>query len=483
MAFKKVRLEEASKAAGLEMDQARRALEWLRSKGLIEVEELRRRYYFLGRGGRDAVAKGLPERRLATLVKEQGRVRVDEARKILGMDEKEFSAALGRAIRRRWISLVKEDGSFLISISEPEETDEERLLKKLMKGPLEESYLSEGELRLLSELKKRPDMVEQEEKAEVFVKLPDKWRPFVSSLPVEEEVVLLRPEHLLDDRWKKLKFSEIDITAPTPPIYPARKHPLNEFIKLVKEIFVSMGFEEVDGPLIQPAFWNFDALFTPQDHPAREMQDTFYIHGAEARLPDAAVVERVKEVHENGGETGSKGWGYEWSEEKARKVVLRTHTTAVTIRALYKLQNRDAKVFSVGRVFRNESVDSKHLAEFHQVEGIAVGEGMTLRHLMGYLTLFYKKLGFEKVKFWPTFFPYTEPSLQSMVYSEKLGKWLELCGMGIFRPEVVEPLGVKKPVLAWGMGLERLAMLYYDVTDIRQFYINRLSWLRSVRCR
>lgn len=483
LSFKKVRLEEVSEAADLEIDQARRALEWLRSKGLIEVEELRKRYYSLGRKGKEAVIAGLPERRLAVLVKEQGRIRVEEAQKILGMDKNEFNAALGRAIRRRWISLHKDDGSFLIPLSEPEETEEERLLKKLMRGPLEESYLSKEELQLLSELKKRPEMVDQEEKADVFVRLLDKWKSFVHSLSVEEEVVLLRPEHLLEDKWKRLKFSEIDIAAPTPPVYPARKHPLNEFIKLVKEIFVSMGFEEVDGPLIQPAFWNFDALFTPQDHPAREMQDTFYIHGAEAKLPDASVVKKVKEVHENGGDTGSKGWGYKWLEEKARKVVLRTHTTAVTIRALYRLENKDAKVFSVGRVFRNENVDSKHLAEFHQVEGIVVGEGMTLRHLMGYLTLFYKKLGFKKVKFWPTFFPYTEPSLQSMVYSEKLGKWLELCGMGIFRPEVVEPLGVKKPVLAWGMGLERLAILYYDVTDIRQFYINRLSWLRSIKCR
>lgn len=481
--FEKASLENVSKAANLEIDQARRALEWLRSKGFIEVEEVRRKYYFLGTEGREALVIGLPERRLATLVRERGKMSVDEAQKILNMDKEELNAALGRAIRHGWICLEKGDGSSLVSLSEPKETEEDRLLKRLAVGPLEESQLSEEELRVLWELKKRRGIVEQKEKVEVVVRLSDKWRSFVSSLPEEEEIVLLRPEHLLEDRWKRLKFSKIDISAPTPPIYPARKHPLNELIKLVKEIFISMGFEEVEGPIVQPAFWNFDALFTPQDHPAREMQDTFYIHGFEAKLSDIALVKKVKEVHESGGETGSRGWGYKWLEEKAKKVVLRTHTTTVTIRALYALGNKNARVFSVGRVFRNESVDSKHLAEFHQVEGIAVGDGMTLRHLMGYLTLFYRKLGFEKVKFWPTFFPYTEPSLQSMVYSEKLGGWLELCGMGIFRPEVVGPLGVKKPVLAWGMGLERLAMLYYDVTDIRQFYMNRLSWLRSIKCR
>ncbi len=414
LGFEKARLEEISKSSGLEMDQVRRAVEWLRSKGVIQVEEFKKKYYVLGEKGLEVTEKGLPERRLALLVKEQGKVKVDNARLILKMGEKEFNAALGRAIRRGWVSLLKEDGSFLTPLAEPRETMEERFLKRLLRGPLERSSLTQEELEVLNELKKRPGMIEVEERSEIFVKLVEEWRPFVGSLPIEEEIVLLRPEHLINDEWKKLRFSEIDITAPTPPVYPARKHPLNEFIKLVKEIFVSMGFEEVEGPIVQPAFWNFDALFTPQDHPAREMQDTFYIHGVKADLPESLVVKRVKDVHENGGEVGSKGWGYKWSEEKAKEVVLRTHTTAITIRALYELKGKDARIFSVGRVFRNENVDSKHLAEFHQVEGIAVGEGMTLRHLMGYLTLFYRKLGFEKVKFWPTFFPYTEPSLQSI---------------------------------------------------------------------
>lgn len=472
-------LEEAAKVAGLDMDQARRVIEWLRVKGIIRVREFKRKYYLLGKEGERALENGLPEKRLATAIKD--RARADEIRRSLKMDEKEFNAALGRALRRGWAYIDGE--GYLRPKGVPERLPEEDLLRKLASGPIEESSLSDQELALLYEVRKRPDYVEFYEKSEVYICIDPRWREEVEKLPLEKEVVQLKPEHLVDDAWKGLKFSKIDVSAPTPPAYSARRHPLNEFIKLVREIFVSLGFEEVRGPIIQLAFWNFDALFTPQDHPAREMQDTFYIKGLRGTLPDQDLVKKVRQVHEDGWVIGSRGWRYRWSEDRARMVVLRTHTTAVTVRALHELKDRDARIFSIGRVYRNENIDSKHLAEFYQVEGIAVGKGMSLRHLMGYLTLFYRKLGFEKVKFWPTFFPYTEPSLQSMVYSEKLGKWLELCGMGIFRPEVVRPLGVTKPVLAWGMGLERLAMLYYDVTDIRQFYTNNLSWLRSVKCR
>lgn len=479
LGYKELKLEEVSKAAGLDIDQARRVTEWLRVKGIIQVKEFKKKYYLLGKEGEKALEKGLPERRLLRAIKD--RVKVDEIRKKLNMDEKEFDAALGRALRRGWTYIDKE--GCLRPKEVPTRIPEEDLLRKLASGPVEESTLSNEELVLLQEVRKRPNYIESYEKGEVYLWIEPRWREEVEKLPLEEEIVQLKPEHLIDDVWRSLKFSKIDVSAPTPSIYPARRHPLNEFIKVVREIFVSLGFEEVRGPIIQSAFWNFDALFTPQDHPAREMQDTFYIKDLRGNLPDQDLVKNVRQVHEDGRIAGSRGWRYKWSEDKARKIVLRTHTTAVTIRTLHELKDRDARIFSIGRVYRNENIDSKHLAEFYQVEGIAVGKKMNLRHLMGYLTLFYKKLGFEKVKFWPTFFPYTEPSLQSMVYSEKLGKWLELCGMGIFRPEVVRPLGVTKPVLAWGMGLERLAMLYYDVTDIRQFYTNNLSWLRSVKCR
>jgi len=174
------------------------------------------------------------------------------------------------------------------------------------------------------------------------------------------------------------------------------------------------------------------------------------------------------------------GWRYLWSIDEARKMVLRTHTTCVTIKHLADNKQDEARVFSLGRVFRNEKVSYKHLAEFNQVEGIVMGKNTTLRDLMGIQREFYRRMGLDKVKFWPTFFPYTEPSLQSMVYNERLDKWIELFGMGIFRPEVTKPLGITKPVLAWGGGIERIAMLKYGLDDVREFYNNNLKWLRSV---
>jgi len=248
----------------------------------------------------------------------------------------------------------------------------------------------------------------------------------------------------------------------------------------VREVYLSMGFAEISGDAAQPAFWNFDALFTPQDHPARELQDTFYVKDMrDEKISRSGVVANVAAAHEMGWQTGSKGWRYKWNVEEARRLVLRTHNTAVTIQATRDSGGEETRVFSVARVYRNESLDYKHLAELHQMEGIVIGDGLNLRHLMGVLTKFYGKLGMSGVKLWPSYFPYTEPSMQVMVYYDKVGKWLEMGGSGIFRPEVTLPLGVKKPVIAWGCGLERLLMLRLGMDDIRELYNNDLGWLRE----
>ena len=252
-------------------------------------------------------------------------------------------------------------------------------------------------------------------------------------------------------------YRAIDVEAAAPTIFAARSHPLRDVIDEVREIFVSLGFSEIIGNNVQSSFWNFDALFTPQDHPAREMQDTFYLKNAKANT--IAKLDQIKKV----SDAHKKGWNYQWQSDEARRLVLRTHTTCVTIRALADQKHDEARLFSIGKVFRNEKLSYKHLAEFHQVEGVVVGKNVTLRDLMGLQTEFYHKMGIKKIKFWPTFFPYTEPSLQSMIYNEKLGKWVELFGMGIFRPEVTKPLGIKNPVLAWGGGIERIAMLRYGL--------------------
>jgi len=267
------------------------------------------------------------------------------------------------------------------------------------------------------------------------------------------------------------------------PQAAARRHPLAREIERIREIFLSMGFKEVGGDYVESAFWNFDALFQPQDHPARDMHDTFYLtNPKKVEIPHFQKFKaKVKATHEAGGNTGSTGWGGEWSEQVARKTLLRTHTTAVTCRHLSTLSREDlpAKVFSVGRVFRNEALDYKHLPEFYQVEGIVAAEDVTFRNLLGILKTFYDAMGL-KVRFRPGYFPYTEMSVEPEVYFEEKGDWIEMGGAGIFRPEVVEPLlGFECPVLAWGLGVDRVVAMKLGLDDIRIPYTNDLDWLRS----
>jgi phenylalanyl-tRNA synthetase alpha chain len=244
----------------------------------------------------------------------------------------------------------------------------------------------------------------------------------------------------------------------------------------IRQVWLDMGFKEMDGPTVESSFWNFDVLFTPQDHPAREMQDTFFIEGSK-KSPDKKLVAKVKKSHES-------KWIYKWEEKPSKELVLRTHTTATTARTLANLKESDlpAKFFSVDRVFRNEALDWSHLFELNQVEGIVVDPNATFTDLIGYLRQFYKKLGYDKIRIRPGYFPYVEPGLEVDVFHPKKKKWVELGGAGILRPEVVIPLlGKNIPVLAWGQGLERGISEYYNITDIRDLYKNDLKQLRDAK--
>ncbi|MFH1394339.1 MAG: phenylalanine--tRNA ligase subunit alpha [Candidatus Micrarchaeota archaeon] len=266
-----------------------------------------------------------------------------------------------------------------------------------------------------------------------------------------------------------------DVSARGPDAPFGKKHPTSVMSDKIRSIMAELGFEEMEGSIVESSFWNFDALFQPQDHPARELADTFYLEGKEPLPKDKKLVERVKKSHED-------GWKYRWNTEDAEKPVLRTHTTCLSARHLAALKDRKPKkFFAIGKVFRNEATDYSHLAEFYQVEGIIAWENATFRDLLGTLKEFYRKLGFEKIRFRPSFFPYTEPSLEIEVYFEPKKQWLELGGAGMFRPEVSEPLAGIYPVLAWGLSLERPLMMLLDLDDIRSFYKNDLDFLKSVR--
>jgi len=432
----------------LSLDQTRRGIEWLKLKGLANVVESENLFVTLGKNGTAARRDGLPERKLVGLVEEKPVMFDDLRKKLLG----DTNVAIANAKKNDWIEIKKSEAGNVVSIKrKPDQTAEEKLLLQIddKRIPVEQIL----DMGAFESLKKRPDFVLVESEKLRTVSLSEQAK----SIDTESAAL-----------------GAIDVEADVPHVFAARTHPLKDTINEIREVFVSLGFSEIIGSLAQPSFWNFDALFTPQDHPAREMQDTFYIKDKTAeKFATPAQIRQISNSHR-------RGWRYDWGLEAAKKMVLRTHTTCVTIKHLAENKPDEARVFSLGRVFRNEKVSYKHLVEFNQVEGIVVGKNVSLRDLMGIQTEFYKKMGLYKIKFWPTFFPYTEPSLQTMVYNERLDKWVELFGMGIFRPEVTRPFGITRPVLAWGGGIERIAMLKYGLDDVREFYSNNLSWLRSV---
>jgi phenylalanyl-tRNA synthetase alpha chain len=294
-------------------------------------------------------------------------------------------------------------------------------------------------------------------------------------------VTQLTPELLADGGWREVELQPYDVTLAAKKLHAGKEHPFQRTLDRVRRVFLEMGFEEIVSPWVESSFWDFDALFQPQDHPARDMQDTFYVARPDrCRLPDEALVERVGRVHESGGDTGSTGWQYRWSRELAHKPVLRTHTTAATCRALARhTHGRPGKYFVIGPVFRRETADYKHLPMFHQVDGIIVDRHASLATLIGTLTAFYAKMGFPKVKVTPSFFPYTEPSAEVLLYLESRQSWIEMGGSGLFRPEVTLPFGITDRVLAWGLGLERLAMLVHGLDSIGELYYATMPWLRE----
>jgi len=453
-------------------DQVRRSISWLSSKALVTTTEVINVELKLVSQPPELVF-------LESLREGGGEASVARLRNALGED-RGFSAAMGRAVSAGWVEVKEGMMGQIVLLKEKEAGRELEGLVALLKRGASEASIPEARRETVADLVKR-GLVERKETKTVSVTItPDGVEALRSA--EDQGFERLTPEILSSIRATGLdvKLRPIDVSASAPAFHPGRRHPVKELIAEVREVYLSMGFSEITGESIQSAFWNFDALFTPQDHPARDLQDTFYVKGMkDQKISRSGVVANVAAAHETGWQTGSKGWRYRWNVDEAPRLVLRTHNSAVTIQATRDSGGAETRVFSVARVYRNESLDYKHLAELHQMEGVVIGDGLNLRHLMGVLTKFYGKLGMSGVKLWPSYFPYTEPSMQVMVYYDKVGKWLEMGGAGVFRPEVTWPLGVKKPVIAWGCGLERLLMLRLEMKDIRELYNNDLGWLRE----
>jgi phenylalanyl-tRNA synthetase alpha chain len=492
----------ADLARDLDVDQAQvaAAAVLLAGESLVRIREEAYREWVLKEAGRASAAAEIPERRvLRALLAHGGAGSMAELAEWTGMEAKEVGQSLKGLGLRGWAE--KKGASLTVSdagrsAEESAQADEDVL------GALREAAETPGVDRLAeSELVARGCDVERARQflgpRNPLVEIRDKVHRWVSLTAEGEavrrqgvhgkpEVSLLTPELLAQGGWREVRFKPYDVQLATEPRHPGKRHPLARVIGDTRRVFFSMGFEERNSPCVESAFWDFDALFQPQDHPAREMQDTFYVArpGSTPLPQDRAMVERVRRTHEDGGETGSIGWQYHWVPATAERNVLRTHNTATTIRAVAEVKKGPRKIFSVGRVFRREAIDATHLAIFFQVDGIIIDEKASFSSLLGTLRAFYERMGFERFFFRPSFFPYTEPSVEVFVWHEGRKDWVEMGGAGVFRPEVTEPLGCSETVLAWGLGLERLAMFRAGLDDIRDLYLADLEKLKGVaQCR
>ncbi len=449
----------ASEMSGLKKDAVLKAIYLLQEKGYAEVKEIVWKEYELTDEGLKYLTENLPEENILTELK-KGEKTIKELENKFGKST--VGIAIGNLRKKGAIEIKNGVVRLIKDVDFPEKT----ALAKIYS-----SRTAKIDEKIIKELKKRK-LIREETLKEIRFKIISK-----PDIELREKISDLTPELLMTGEWREKDFLEYDVTIPSKEIFTAKIHPYERIIRECRKIFLEMGFTEIKGHYVQPAFWNFDALFQPQDHPARDMQDTFYLD--KYIELDSSVVEKVKLTHENGWNTNSKGWGGKWDVNKAKQLVLRTHTTAITIHYLALNPEPPVKAFCIDRVYRRESIDATHLPEFDQLEGVVLDKDVGFADLLGLLKEFFLKMGFEDVRFRPGYFPYTEPSVEPEVYVEGLG-WVELGGAGIFRKEVTEPLGIKGKVLAWGLGIGRLAMLRLGMKDLRRLYLPELSWLRNL---
>lgn len=476
------KIPEICKKTNLNMVSVIRALEYLQNKKIVELSKQEKKIIEAGINGAFYIKKGLPERRLLNVLEKSRISPLSEAQKKSGLTNEEFKASIGALKKKGMIDL--KNGKLFLTAQKSEiskKTLEEIFLEKL---PLDYKELKPEDHFALKSLERRKDIIYIKEEKIISIKITPLGSEILKkSSKTEDLIEQLTPEIILKENlWKKKRFRRYDLTSPIPLISGGKRHFVNQAVDHAKQIWLEMGFEEMTGKMVQSSFWNFDALFTAQDHSVREMQDTFFID-KKSELPEKKIVDAVKKAHVEGVD-GSEGWKSSWSEEEAKKTVLRTHTTCLSAKTLSSLkkENIPAKFFAIGRCFRNETLDWSHGFEFNQSEGIVVDKNANFRNLLWYLREFYKKMGFEKVRFTPSYFPYTEPSVEIHVWHPEKKIWLELGGAGILRPEVTIPLlGEKIPVLAWGPGFDRMLMDYYGIKDLREMYKNNLDKLRKMK--
>lgn len=453
---------EFASARGIDHNEIVNIIKSLHGFRLVDAQDIKRERWVLSDEGKSYAASGSPEVQLFSTIPPEGISREELQKKV---DPSVYKIGLSQAMKNKWVEMGKQ------LVSRKVQHAEDRVKVLLLRIQDGKAIDQED----IDALKKRKLILPQSWKGYSVRKGP-------SYAPRRKKAATdLTREHLQRGDWKELEFKEYNFNAKGQPAEGGHLHPLLKVRNQFKMIFLQMGFEEMPtNNFVESSFWNFDALFQPQQHPARDSHDTFFLQAPSTtkELPED-YVERVKRVHESGG-YGSRGYGYDWKREEANKNVLRTHTTAVSSRMLYLLAQKPfapKKYFSIDRVFRNEAVDRTHLAEFHQIEGLVCDRGLTLGDLIGVLHDFFSRLGMSNLRFKPAYNPYTEPSMEIFSYHEGFKKWVEIGNSGMFRPEMLLPMGLPEDVrvIAWGLSLERPTMILYGIDNIRDLFGHKVD--------
>jgi len=432
----------------------------LQAEGLIECETLKREGWKLTEEGEQYSRDGSPEVQVFNFVKQSGKGSKDAINAALG---KVGQVGMGIAMKNKWL-LAGKDGFNAACDSVADDVQADLLALSTMAADKFQTYKKRNLVTTYSLTSFRVT------KSTTF------------TVEFKKAAADLTADMLKSGTWRQetLKpFNFKDVSGI--PCGGGALHPLLKVRSELRNVLLLMGFEEMPtNQWVESSFWNFDSLFQPQQHPARDAHDTFFMEtpSRAQNLPEA-YLEEVKNMHSHGGR-GSTGWQYDWSEDEARKNLLRTHTTAVSARTLYKLAQeykstgvfKPRKFFSIDRVFRNETLDATHLAEFHQVEGFVADRNLGLGHLIGIIREFFLRLGVTGLRFKPAYNPYTEPSMEIFGWHPLLKKTVELGNSGVFRPEMLLPMGLPEDVtvIAWGIGVERTAARMYNIRAIKELF-------------
>ena len=485
-------IERLADEAGLKPETATQAVFELRDDGLLDVTERETVEYELTAEGREYIDADLPEVRLYRAAIEAGAdddpVQMGRIIGAADLDGPEVDIALANFGRKGYGSI--ESGELSADGDADAEDDPEAaaLAALAAVGDEDDSDAALADVDdddVLDQLVSR-NLLERHERTVRTVTLTDAGvTALMEGVEATEAVDRLTPEMLTSGEWKDVEFTEYNVEADAPEVRGGKTHVLRQTAERVKDVLVGMGFQEMDGPHADADFWINDCLFMPQDHPARTHWDRFALDVPPiADIPED-LVDRVEHAHREG--VGEDGDGYHspWSEDFARAIALRGHTTSLSMRYLSGTEVGELeppqRYFSVEKVYRNDTLDATHLLEFFQIEGWVMAENLSVRDLMGTFVEFYEQFGITDVQFKPHYNPYTEPSFELFGRHPTTGELIEIGNSGMFRDEVLEPLGVEHDVMAWGLALERLAMLTTGAEDIRDLHgtLADLEFLRD----